>query len=356
LNRDPSVETIRGFAVVLVVLFHATASMDGTHLTDEGISALEWVMGPLILIRMPLFAAISGYVSGLRKADSSSSLRRLVAAKARRLLVPFTSMLILILLVREVRHALRPGQYSMKIDPGVLVGYFVYGFEHLWFLQALFLMVVGFQVLERLGCVHTFRRWMATMITAALLVQVLPSSFIFNLHEALWLLPSFLVGVGLARFPARIYRRSTMVTCMLAAVVGFGVVILTQSVHPNLTGGRNSLIGMIAAMAAIPVIFRRRIVLPVFPTLATYSYSIYLFHTLGLYVSYCLSNKLLRGQGRLSLILFSAFFAIAFSAAAHHLITCSPLLSFLFLGERASRRAYRPLNVGPSPSLIAPMA
>ncbi|WZO99688.1 acyltransferase [Isosphaeraceae bacterium EP7] len=342
MHRDPSVETIRGLAVVLVVLFHSLVSVDGAHLSDAGLSALRWLMAPLVLIRMPLFAAMSGYVAGLGSAGADPSPRRFIAAKARRLLVPFASMLTLTLLVRAARNGLRPDKYPMDWDPGVLLGHFVYGFEHLWYLQALFLMVVGFSALDRLGCVRTVGGWMATTCVAAALALLLPDWRIFNLHEALALSASFLLGVGLARFPAMIFTRTTMVACMLATAVGFATFLLTKSGHLEVPAGRNSLVGVLTAMAAIPVIFRRRLILPVLPTLASYSYSIYLFHTLGLYWGYWLSIKLLQGHDRLLFVLFNAMFAIVFSAAAHHVVTSHPMLAFLFLGERTKVKVRAP--------------
>ncbi len=90
---------------------------------------------------MPLFTVISGFVYAMRPIRALHQMPGLLRAKTRRLLLPLltvgTALFVLELSV--------PGTH-LKLEPHDFWRVYTMPYEHLWFLQAIFLVfvVVGF--------------------------------------------------------------------------------------------------------------------------------------------------------------------------------------------------------------------
>jgi hypothetical protein len=85
---------------------------------------------------------------------------------------------------------------------------YLYGFDQFWFLQAIFVIFLLVGALELLGGLSTFPRW-ALAFAAAVVFDRLGGPFvtsIFSTHKAFWLLPYFLLGCGIQRFPSRLFH------------------------------------------------------------------------------------------------------------------------------------------------------
>lgn len=83
MNRQ--IETLRGFACVLLVLYHVIGADPSNGLrVNEG--PVRLMNDALAYVRMPLFTFLSGMVYGLRPFGGDT--RRFVIGKCRRLLIP----------------------------------------------------------------------------------------------------------------------------------------------------------------------------------------------------------------------------------------------------------------------------
>src|SRR3990167_1539045 len=86
-DKDQSIETLRGIAIVLVVAGYIIQA-DLNHI-DSGITAfLDWMYYLLKPIRMPLFTVISAYLYAASPA-TRETFKKLVTGKSRRILIPF---------------------------------------------------------------------------------------------------------------------------------------------------------------------------------------------------------------------------------------------------------------------------
>lgn len=191
-GRDLSIDSLRGVAIILMVAGnviggHATIGM---QVADD--SGWRYFYEMLADLRMPLFAALSGFVYGLRPLRDPGRGRQFVWGKTRRLLVPLVTVGTVFVLF----HSLAPGTNS-DLQVGEAWRMYVFGLGHLWFLQAIFLIFLV------VGCADAFgwlrdRRVLLLAIGATALLSVvvrIPEAWdIFSVSGFFQLLPFFLLG------------------------------------------------------------------------------------------------------------------------------------------------------------------
>lgn len=140
-DRDPRIDAAKGVAIVLVVLGHA-----------KGIP--PWFTVLAYSFHVPLFFVLSGWLSHRRDAYT---MRQWLDTSTRTLLVPYVFFFLLAyaywLLTRNIgEKALRWGQLPWW-DPftGLLtgIGSQLYVHPALWFLPALFVATLAYQLLRR---------------------------------------------------------------------------------------------------------------------------------------------------------------------------------------------------------------
>jgi fucose 4-O-acetylase-like acetyltransferase len=197
-RRDVAVQSLRGLAVILMVAGHVVGSDGerGLQVGDDSLWRLLYV--GLEDLRMPLFTAISGFVYALRPLVGRGQYSGLVRGKSRRLLVPLVTvgalMFALQLVVPGVNH--RP-------EPADAWRIYLFSFEHLWFLQAIFLIFLLVGLLDVTGRLDRIQSWGVIFSVSCLLHVLLlvpEQANLFSVNGALGLLPFFLLGIGFHRF------------------------------------------------------------------------------------------------------------------------------------------------------------
>ncbi|WPU97154.1 acyltransferase family protein [Mucilaginibacter sabulilitoris] len=81
-------ETLRGLAIILMVLGHVIGgtSRDGLQVADDSIWRFSYYA--LQYIRMPLFTVISGFVYAYKPVSRFTTNSKFIAGKINRLLIP----------------------------------------------------------------------------------------------------------------------------------------------------------------------------------------------------------------------------------------------------------------------------
>ncbi len=129
-EKDPAIETLRGLAILLIVIGHVIGDVPNSGITVDASSIFRWWHETTRDLRTPLFFAISGYLYAQRPVVPGQ-FAAFAWGKARLLLLPFLSVGTL--------------QYLFKtIAPGVNVStrladiwqIYVFGFDQFWFSQA----------------------------------------------------------------------------------------------------------------------------------------------------------------------------------------------------------------------------
>jgi len=142
---------LRSAAILLVVLGHVfrDSGTPNIHFYEPiEITVIETVLKKYIYsFHMPLFFWIAGYVHYLSTVERSgaASIPDIIAKKVRRLLIPYfsTSLLILIPVRFFFGHTDTPLSVTVQ---KLLIGS---GSDHLWFLYSLFLLFIFFILLQK---------------------------------------------------------------------------------------------------------------------------------------------------------------------------------------------------------------
>ena len=192
-KRDAGIETLRGLALVLMVAGHVIGAHQkiGMHVADD--SWWRYFYVTLAPYRMPLFTTISGFVYALRPITRDTVVD-FATGKVRRLLVPFVTVATLAYLAAWTMHE------GLPYAPPHMWKIYCMPFSVFWFLQAIMLIFVYVGVADLLQLMRSRAGWLLSLTTASVAYLVLPRTTVFSFHSSLYLLPCFVLGVGLNRF------------------------------------------------------------------------------------------------------------------------------------------------------------
>lgn len=268
-NSNPfsNVDTLRGLACLLVVLFHVVGFPDtGLRLQD---GMLRWLVDSLDYIRMPLFVAIAGLFYAAA-SDPHGGFRGFLSSRFAMLILPALS-------VTPIYWAVRYAVYG--IDDSLLAG-LTAGYLHLWFLYALMVISVIAAVFDRFLRITPWG-WGVLIVAAPIVSVNLPRIQLFAFSDAISLLSYFALGVFLYRVPQVLRSKTMFVAAMLTAIVAIGVQQAEMQDLIVLAGKHLwswSCIGGVSCTVLMLVLFPR---IPGLEAISPYTYTIYLWHPMA---------------------------------------------------------------------------
>lgn len=277
-KKDASVETLRGLAILLLVAGHVVGSDPANAMQVPDESPWRLIYTAFEDIRMPLFTVISGYLYGLRPARDGHSYRSVLRSKVRRLLVPMVVVSTLVFWLKLIT----PGT-NQKPDVGDFWRPYFFWFDHLWFLQAIFLVFLVVGAASTLGFLEQRRSW-ALLTGAAFVLYVLveiPDAWnVFSLSGALRLLPFFLVGYGLSHFGFATARRGWPTAFALLFAGAYAIRLIDLFHGDDLTGAPDRLLAVAIGVPAVCLLFWLRKVLQnhALAWIGGFAFGIYLLH------------------------------------------------------------------------------
>lgn len=184
--------TLRGLACLLLVLFHVVGNTSASGLRLPADHGLSEVNAALAYLRMPLFAVIAGYVYAIRPVGAHW--QTFALGKVRRLLLPLLTLGTLFGLMQMATPGVNAqGETSLLTMHIVPVG-------HFWFLQAMILIFALTVVLERLRLLATLGATLLMLGLATALFAFAQVPHYFSFDGALFLLPFFIGGLAARRF------------------------------------------------------------------------------------------------------------------------------------------------------------
>ncbi len=288
-KTDWSIETIRGFTILLLVGYHAVgaAVLSGDAVPYSPFHHFAFTVDAVI---MPWFAVVAGFVYAIKPVKPGQA-KQFLANKSKRLLVPLVVMVTLTYLMK----VFLPGVTAPLPLHDIWKAY-VFSFEHFWFLQALFWVFVVICGLEAASLMKTPLSWAAVTVASLAIPIVVRAPDILSLWGAVYLMPFFLLGCGVRRFPKLLFHPLTLgvagVMCLAAAVaqqmMWFGRISGDAS--------RGGLMAVALGLSSSILLLRFRRPIRWLSVLGVYSYSIYLMHGFGLAVAKRLADHLSGGM------------------------------------------------------------
>ena len=263
MKRSIEVDTLRGIACVLLVLFHVVGDTPAVGLKIPQGHWLQVVNEALAYVRMPLFSFISGYVYGFRPYQGNPL--GFLKGKVRRLLLP----LITVGTIFAVVQAITPGA-NAAVDRWWLLHIEPVG--HFWFLEALFIVFLIVLLLEHLGALSTAAGFAAVWSMSAMMFAYFHPPNYFAARGAVYLLPFFLGGLACKRFEI-----GTSASRLLAAAGFISAAVFVMS-FPQFSEQGGSLPALALGISGVFLLLRSGWRSQNLAYIGSFSFAIYLLH------------------------------------------------------------------------------
>lgn len=318
--RIPSnIDTLRGFACLLVVAYHVIGPDSSSGLRAPAGSAWHYAVDSFQFVRMPLFTALSGLLYAAISANRDS-FATFVKHKARRILVPLISATVVVWSLRTITYGGRTSLFDA----------FLYGYEHLWYLDAVMMMfvIVGFAD-RHIG--QAWQGWTAAMLALICFRSYIPIVHIFAFSNMLNLLPFFMFGMLIFRTPLIFRGRFSFEVAVCIAAV---LIVLQQA---NMFKAVSfqwdfSWIEYAGSFGILVVLIRVAPKWVLLERLSAYSFTIYLWHPAFNAGSRMLLNAVGVTQHAIVFVV-GMIVAIMLPIALHLFVVRFPRLSLPLIGQ-----------------------
>lgn len=261
--KASKVQTLRGLACLLLVVYHVVGATENQGLRIHD-GWLRQLTEALMALRMPVFGLLAGAMYGFSKKRGWS----LVRNKAARLLWPMLSVGTVFALVQYVT----PGS-NYRIDELQLMH--IVPVAHFWFLESLFLIFCIVALAESVLPITSTHSWCGYFVLSVLVYLAHPGFIWFSVLGATYLLPYFLLGLGMTRLQWDATQQQPK-SGLLRIALGASVVAWLMAQGPELERFSAPMLmaGLLLASGFWSLGWRNRLL----ARIGHYSFAIFLFH------------------------------------------------------------------------------
>ncbi|WP_406683470.1 acyltransferase [Seonamhaeicola sp. MEBiC1930] len=333
MNKDKTIETLRGLAILLVVIGHVigSAAEGGMQVDDD--SFLRYIYYTFIdPVQMPLFTVLAGWVYALK--PSTPEIKEFVIKKVFRLLIPMLAVGACYFIVQYYT----PGT-NRKSDLVDLWKLIIFPYTFYWYLYSLFFVFVIIAFLDSIGKMKTTSQWtlifslsLIALLTRDLLIPIESLNY-FSYLGTLYLLPSFILGVGLFRFKELLENRILKTICVLLLI---GCIIVQQLSWFNIIDVvllKDNFYGLLIGFSFTFILLRSKVEINWLIWFGGLSYSIYLFHGFGTAAGRIIPRSLDVNSSTL-IFITSLVLGLMFPIIIDKIFEKFKLTRILFLGRR----------------------
>lgn len=329
-KKSLEIETLRGLACLLLVLYHVIGPLGGGLKIDVG-SPYRVLADSMVYIRMPLFTFISGYIYSIYKIRGND-FSAFFIGKVRRLIVP----LFFVGIPFSVLQAIGPGVNKDLSLMEALLSFYT-PVNHFWFLQAVFIIFMFVGVLQWLAMLQTtMRLYLLFLFSAVAFLMPAFTTDVFGINGAVYLFPFFITGM-ICQEKGSVLKQKLKVIGPLVFVLIFFSLLYFAAVDRELVVDRRSVAGLVVGCISCVMLFSSNVRSKPLVWLGNYSYSIFLYHVLFAASSRFALNRL--GISDSSVLVFSgALVGLLGPVVLSGGLSRYSITSFLFLGERTPRK------------------
>jgi peptidoglycan/LPS O-acetylase OafA/YrhL len=249
------------------VVYHVIGAdpTNGLRLED---GLIRWLNDGLAYLRMPLFTVLSGLVYGFRPFSQGDDSRAFLRAKVRRLLVP----MLVVGTLFAVIQTLTPGTNAKVTDWRLL---HIVPVAHFWFIESLFWVFLFIWFFDRSAWLSKPMSYALALAGSVAVYLGIKGTHFLSVDGAIYLLPYFLAGLGIARFDAHQKLRSHWVQTILLLLAVLAIYRLGVPVsNPD----RRTVWILIAGLSLCGLTLSFQVKWHWLSRVGTASYAIYLYH------------------------------------------------------------------------------
>ncbi|MBN2530561.1 MAG: acyltransferase [Deltaproteobacteria bacterium] len=313
-DRDLSIETLRGLGILLVVILHSVNA-------DAG-GAYHYFTFCFDYLTMPLFTAISGYVYAMRPVQPTN-MKRFVSSKTRRIILPLLS-------VATLQYFLSTF-ISGQSASGWWRIYFV-GYGQFWFLESLLLVFLVVAILDVLNTLDSFIVLSLLILLTGLARIVTPELKIDSIDGFIYILPYFLWGVSLKRFPWQLQNPILALSMVFFAAGGTVLQHIAKGGGLEIRLDTNGPLATVTGIALVYIAFRWRRRIPLLDYIGKYSFSIFLFHAFGVSIGERMMGLVYDSDSYLPVFMLKLSGGVVAGILTEKVLSRFSFLQFIFLG------------------------
>jgi glucan biosynthesis protein C len=334
-QKDQHVETLRGLAIILVVLGHMIGmeKSGGMRVSDDSI--YRYIYYSLEYVRLPLFTVISGWVYA-NKPVIAENVSGFISGKFRRLIIPMFVIGTMLFVFRMVIPGTNTTPELSQLPRNLLFPYDVY-----WYLYSLFLIFLAISVLDCTVFFHSIQGWFVTVLCAFAFLFISktfldPIPNFFSFKGASYLFPFFLLGIGIFRFKEHLLNEKGTLPILLVFVAS--VIIQQMAWFSDLPlQEKHSALGMTVGISGMLLLFRLKMKSILLMWIGGYAYAIFLFHVFFTGGTRIVLSRL-GVDNQAVMLTLGVIIAILGCILIENIIKRSPYLRFYFLGLRKNEK------------------
>lgn len=329
-KKSLEIETLRGLACLLLVLYHVIGPLGGGLKIDIG-SPFRVIADSMVYVRMPLFTFISGYIYSIYKIRGND-FSAFFTGKVRRLIVP----LFCVGVPFSVLQAVGPGVNKDVSVIDALLAFYV-PVNHFWFLQAVFIIFMFVGLLEWRGWLRSATRLYLLFAFSAAVFLLPPFKFdAFGINGATYLLPFFVAGMIGQENVSTLKQRFKVLGPLVFMLISVTLLYIA-ALDRELIIDRRSLIGLTVGCVSCFALLSSDMRSKALTWLGGYSYAIFLFHVLFAATSRSVLGRL--GIKDESVLVFCGVACgLLGPVLLSTIFSRFNFTSVLFLGERAAAK------------------
>jgi glucans biosynthesis protein C len=281
-EKDQTLETLRGAVIILVVIGHVIGSGPDGGMKVKDDSFLRYFYSSFIeLIQMPLFTVIAGWVYALRPVTYAKA-GDFIQKKILRVLVPMFVVGVCYFLLQYFT----PGT-NRKGELAELWKLLFFPYTLFWYLYSLFLVFLIITLIDVFEKMNTLSNWFIIFAASVLILlardMVIPYEWpnYLSYKGALYLLPCFVLGVGLKRFSASFQNRLIKYSIPVILIICFAIQQLSWFKIIDYPVVKDNIVGLFIGLAGTMLLLRLHIKVSWLIWFGSFAYSIYLFHAFG---------------------------------------------------------------------------
>ncbi|MDR1156599.1 MAG: acyltransferase [Bacteroidales bacterium] len=334
-QKSPYVETLRGFAILLVVLGHVIgdSASGGMKVGDDSI--WRYIYFNIDKLQMPLFTLIAGWVYAIRPFLKTQNFWLFTKQKLQRVLIPMLAVATIYYLLK----ALTGGENGEQ--PGKIWVLLVFPYNVYWYLPSLFWLFIIAGLLDKYRWLEKIEQLAAFLLAGILLYKyqdwLIPETVpnIFSFKGAIYLWPFFLLGMGIQRFNAVLSEKRFVagLWCLFIACMALVQLVWFQIIGDGYSSyGRNSWLGICTGLSSA-ALFYSHIKIKALVWIGGFSYTIYLFHSIAKGI--CLQALTKLGVGYLLILFVCGVIAgVLIPVFIDKILEKWKITRFVFLGKK----------------------